>query len=40
MRVVRDGDRVVGYGRVRERGELWNVEGYVHPTSSGAGSGS
>ena len=30
-RVVRDGDRIVGYGVVRERGELWRVEGYVHP---------
>ena len=30
-RVVRDGERVVGYGAVRERGELWRVEGYVHP---------
>jgi hypothetical protein len=28
-RVVRDGDRIVGYGLVRERGELWRVEGYV-----------
>jgi hypothetical protein len=25
-RVVRDGDRIVGYGVVRERGELWRVE--------------
>ena len=30
-RVVRDGDRVVGYGVVRERGEHWLTEGYVHP---------
>jgi hypothetical protein len=29
-RVVRDGERVVGYGVVRERGEVWRVEGYVH----------
>jgi hypothetical protein len=26
-RVVRDGGRIVGYGAVRERGELWRVEG-------------
>jgi hypothetical protein len=39
-RVVRDGDRIVGYGVVRERGELWRVEGYVHPDATGAGSGS
>jgi mycothiol synthase len=36
-RVVRDGDRIVGYGVVRERGELWNVEGYVHPAALGRG---
>ena len=34
--VVRDGDRVVGYAAVRERGELWRVEGYVHPDSARA----
>jgi hypothetical protein len=38
-RVVRDGDRIVGYGVVRDGGELWFGEGYVHPTRSGAGSG-
>jgi mycothiol synthase len=38
-RVVRDGDRVVGYGVVRERGELWQVEGYVHPDALGRGIG-
>jgi mycothiol synthase len=38
-RVVRDGDRVVGYGVVRERGELWRVEGYVHPDQHGRGIG-
>ena len=40
VRVVRDGDRVVGYGAVRERGELWRVEGYVHPDMLGRGIGS
>jgi mycothiol synthase len=38
-RVVRDGGRVVGYGAVRERGEAWNVEGYVHPDARGRGIG-
>ena len=38
-RVVRDGDRVVGYGAVRERGELWRAEGYVHPDALGRGIG-
>jgi mycothiol synthase len=39
-RVVRDGDRIVGYGMVRQRGELWRVEGYVHPAALGRGLGS
>ena len=38
-RVVRDGDRIVGYGVVRERGEVWSVEGYVHPDALGGGIG-
>ncbi len=39
-RVVLDGDRIVGYGVVRERGEeLWEVEGFVHPDSRGRGIG-
>jgi mycothiol synthase len=39
-RVVRDGDRVVGYGVVRERGApRWRVEGYVHPDAHGQGIG-
>ena len=38
-RVVRDGDQVVGYAAVRERGELWRVEGYVHPDAQGRGIG-
>jgi mycothiol synthase len=37
--VVRDGDRIVGYGVVRERGERWRVEGYVHPDALGRGIG-
>jgi hypothetical protein len=39
-RVVRNGDRVVGYGAVRELGQLWRAEGYVHPDASGRGIGS
>jgi mycothiol synthase len=38
-RVVRDGGRVVGYGVVRERGEVWRVEGYVHLDAQGRGIG-
>lgn len=38
-RVVRIGDRVVGYGAVRERGERWDAEGYVHPDALGRGIG-
>jgi GNAT superfamily N-acetyltransferase len=37
--VVRDGDRVVGYGVVPERGELSRVEGYVLPGALGRGIG-
>jgi GNAT superfamily N-acetyltransferase len=38
-RVVRDRGRIVGYGVVRERGEVWRVEGYVHPDALGCGIG-
>jgi GNAT superfamily N-acetyltransferase len=38
-RVVRDGDRIVGYGAMRELGELWRAEGYVHPEALGRGIG-
>jgi mycothiol synthase len=38
-RVVREGGRVAGYGAVRERGELWRVEGYVRPDERGRGIG-
>jgi mycothiol synthase len=40
VRVVRDGDRIVGYGVLRELGELWRAEGYVHPDARGRGIGS
>ncbi len=38
-RVVRADDRIVGYGAVRERGERWDAEGYVHPEALGRGIG-
>ena len=38
-RVVRDGERIVGYGAVHDEGELWRAEGFVHPEAAGAGSG-
>ena len=38
-RVVRDGDRIVGYCAVQERGELWRAEAYVHPDALGRGIG-
>ena len=38
-RVVRDGDRIVGYGVVRVGRELWRGEGYVHPDALGRGIG-
>jgi mycothiol synthase len=38
-RVVRDGERIVGYGMVRELGELWRAEGCVHPDARGRGIG-
>jgi mycothiol synthase len=39
VRVVRDGDRLVGYGVVSERGDLCRTEGYVHPDAHGRGIG-
>ena len=37
--VVRDGERVVGYGALQELGDLWRAEAYVYtPTRPGAGS--
>jgi mycothiol synthase len=34
-RVVRDGDRIVGYGALHDLGELWRAEGFVHPDAAG-----
>jgi mycothiol synthase len=39
VRVVRDGDRIVGYGALLELGERWRAEGYVHPDAHGRGIG-
>src|SRR3954451_11959347 len=39
VRVIRDGDRIIGYWVVRERGERWRVEGDVHPSALGRGIG-
>src|SRR3954449_5381258 len=38
-RVVRDGDRIVGYGALHELGELWRAEGFVHPDAFSRGVG-
>jgi GNAT superfamily N-acetyltransferase len=39
VRVVRDGERVVGYGALQGLGDLWRAEGYVHPDAAGRGIG-
>jgi mycothiol synthase len=38
-RVVRDGERIVGYGVLSEAGELSRADGYVHPDALGRGIG-
>jgi mycothiol synthase len=38
-RVVRDGERVVGFGAVRQEGELCEAEGFSHPDALGRGIG-
>ena len=38
-RVVRDGDRIVGYALTDQRGGSWRVQGHVHPDASGRGIG-
>jgi GNAT superfamily N-acetyltransferase len=37
--VVLKGDRVVAFGSLDDRGELWRVDGYVHPKAQGRGVG-
>ncbi|HEX4009929.1 MAG TPA: GNAT family N-acetyltransferase [Solirubrobacteraceae bacterium] len=39
VRLVRDGDRIVGYALLRRRDEIWRAEGYVHPDVAGRGIG-
>ena len=39
VRVVRAGGRIVGYGVVHDRGDVWRAEGYVHPDALGQGLG-
>jgi len=38
-RIVRDGERIVGYSELRDRGERWRAEAYVHPDAHGRGIG-
>src|ERR1700759_1589876 len=38
-RMVRDGDRIVGYALIDRRGEYWRVHGHVHPDAFGRGIG-
>jgi mycothiol synthase len=37
--VVRDGERIVGFGEHHELGERWRAEVYVHPDAHGRGIG-
>ena len=37
--VLLDGERVVAFGSLDDRGELWRVDGYVHPQEQGRGFG-
>jgi GNAT superfamily N-acetyltransferase len=37
--VLLDGERIVGYGSLDDRGELWRSEGFVHPSERGRGLG-
>lgn len=38
-RVVRSGDRIVGYALITKRGGSWRVQGHVHPDAFGRGVG-
>lgn len=37
--VLVDGEEIVAFGSLHDRGELWRVEGYVHPEHRGRGIG-
>ena len=39
VRVVLDGERVVGCGAAHDRGEVWRLSGQVHPDALGRGVG-
>src|SRR5215210_1222292 len=37
--VAVEGERVVGYGSLHDRGALWRIDAYVHPDACGRGVG-
>jgi mycothiol synthase len=37
--VLLDGERVVAFGSLDDRGELWRIDGFVHPDEQGRGLG-
>src|SRR5438445_13738235 len=37
--VLLDGEQPVAFGSVHDRGELWRIDGYVHPEQRGRGIG-
>ena len=37
--VLLDSERVVAFGSLHDRGELWRIDGYVHPDELGRGIG-
>jgi GNAT superfamily N-acetyltransferase len=37
--VLLDGERIIAFGSLHDRGELWRVDGYVHPEQQGRGIG-
>jgi mycothiol synthase len=37
--VLLDGERIVAFGSLDDRGELWRIDGYVHPEEQGRGLG-
>src|SRR4051794_9717264 len=39
VRVLVDGDAVAGVGSLHDRGDLWRVDGAVHPDAQGRGGG-
>ena|SRR5436190_819931 len=40
VRVLLDGDAIAGFGALHDRGELWRLDGTVHPDAQGRGGGS